>query len=170
MRELLSRLLVPSALLSVLLIGSTPAVAGWDPRPTIPATGLPYKCDAKKITDPNAEWLDVRLSFTQFPCNKLADGNTLCRPVYGVNTYPEHPDWPPLNTLVTTAKPVSCGNRCSTWEYTVNRPFQAQCKRFKVFEDHTGGHYLQFMDCSTGYVQTCVRPWWREPKPIPGIP
>ena len=172
MSMLSSRLLVASALLSVLLISSASPAAAWDPSPTTPVTGVPYRCMAKKIIDPNAEWLKVRLTFNQFPCRRLADGNTLCRPIYGVSPYPDHPTWPPLNTLLTVAKPESCGRHCSSWEYTINRPFTGQCKRFKAFEEQIGRrwiHFLQFAECSTGWVQTCVLPASAEPKPIPGV-
>ena len=161
MKKVLSRVLIVCGFLPVLSALSAPASAAWDPNPTIPRISVPYYCTWKFVSgDKNGQHGDIRLAYEQLNCQKLSDGNTLC---HGLMKYP---DGGVPEEKVTLAKPVSCGAQCSTWEYTVNQPYQAQCKAYRAWEvlerDPAGiavkRYHLQFRQCDNGAEQDCEFP------------
>lgn len=162
MSKLSSRLLAASALLALLLIAAGPAAA-WDPNPTFPRKGIPYYCNWKFVDGPhkNVSGTSV-LVFNEVVCNKLPDGNSLCRPVSARTTYP---DGGFRDTTITIAKPSSCGPRCSKSEFTVDRPEPSiQCKDFRAEVVPGGGwgmppqFHLDFRQCNNYVEQSCKFP------------
>lgn len=146
--------------LSALFAGAASANS-WDPHPQTPLLNKVYKCSYEFIGGPHkGQKGEADLTYTEISCQKLADGNTLCRPVRTRNVYSD-PNVQPLEELVTMTKPLSCGTECSVWEYTVNQPFNAQCKSFRVERLPLPGgaharYILSFRDCSNFVVQTCT--------------
>jgi len=140
------------------LFGVAASASSWDPHPETPQLIKVYTCKAD-FAGGSQKTLDVDLTYKKVPCQKLADGNTLCRPVETLNKF-DDPNLEPVGEVVTMTKPVSCGAQCSVWEYTVNKPYNVQCKSFRVERIALPGgtharYVLSFRDCSNSVVQTC---------------
>lgn len=139
-----------------LLVGALPASAWTWP---IVGQGREYQCHWKFLDGPHKGLSgDARLLY------KSLDGNDYLRRGEVLNTYN---DGSTREAWITVTKPVSCGAKCTKFEYTVNRPEPSiQCQNFRAeiveiprpFGGTVELSRLTFDGCSNYVFQTCSRP------------